>query len=349
MVRARIRGIFSTALTRLLLDHGFEMVQPSSVIRERFKLENYQTRSPPDIDIYDRIDRQGIIAFGLEGAVENLASIFQSTFDDVILRRRFPTYSRRDRFLTYHNIRIKESYQKIVMRSDSKRCQISAEFPALSKKKLDDLRSSVTPTLEGHHYYKTCGRRIASFLEMAERMLEKGCPRGEVERLFKETIRREYPHVNSKVDIEHVKIDGRIFNLDNAKILEFDEDRGMITLRRVFIKKGVYNGLKITKDPGDYALTKLRIGGWSLQTRYFTSDGRYKGTYINLNTPIELYPDRIRYVDLEVDICVWPNGRVEKIDEGKLDERIAQGYLSKRLGEIVKEKIEEIMRSVGIF
>ena len=68
--------------------------------------------------------------------------------------------------------------------------------------------------------------------------------------------------------------------------------------------------------------------------------------YINLNTPIELYPYGIRYVDLEVDVCVWPNGRVKKLDEKKLKEAATEGIITPKLVRIVKEKLREIMKDL---
>ncbi|MFB0567242.1 MAG: RNA-binding protein, partial [Candidatus Bathyarchaeia archaeon] len=62
MARARVRGIYSTALTKLLLDDDFEIVQPSARIRERFKLEENQEL--PDLVIYDRRNWQGVYARG---------------------------------------------------------------------------------------------------------------------------------------------------------------------------------------------------------------------------------------------------------------------------------------------
>jgi hypothetical protein len=183
---------------------------------------------------------------------------------------------------------------------------------------------------------------------MAERLLEKGCPLKEVESLFKETILREYPYEGSRVDLEHVKIDGTILHLGPTEIMGLNDENGSIRLMRTFNIPGTYDGLKTHKDPGDQAITDLKIGEWNFKTRYFSKEGEYKGTYVNLNTPIEFYPTRIRYVDLEVDICLWPNGKILKIDREELDEKISQGYVSERLGRIVTEKVKGLLDSLSL-
>lgn len=330
MVKARVRGIYSTALTRLLLDEGFDIVQPSTIIRERFKIDWDKGDAQPDIDIYDRVDRQGINAGGSPEAIDTLASTLLSKLDDVVIRRRGA-----QQYLT----------EAVDIGSSN---FLSAEFPSLSKRKLDSIRSLVAPTLEGHHYYRACGGRISSLLEMAERLLEQNCPPKEVETLFKETIRPYYPREGSTVGIEHVKVIGYTFNLGEAEILKFDEGSGFMRLRRRFIRRGMYDGLRVRKECGDYAVTELRIGEWSLKTRYFSRDDDYKGTYINLNTPIELYPRSIRYVDLEVDICVWPNGSFKVLDEEKLQLWISRGFISPKVGDIVRDEVKALIESIDL-
>jgi protein associated with RNAse G/E len=59
--------------------------------------------------------------------------------------------------------------------------------------------------------------------------------------------------------------------------------------------------------------------------------GEFIGRYVNINTPVEFYPDRIRYIDLEVDVAVWPDGSVQCLDQEELDTLHEAGLMSSRL------------------
>ncbi len=341
----RVRGIYSTALIRLFLDNNIRIAEPSATTRERFNLREHGESVSPDLDVYDRLDRQGVNVIGDQGSLEQLSKLLHLAFDDAVFRWRLSAYGEAtgspDAEANLHDTLMRSSISRPL-----RRARLSVEFPSLSKAKLDNLRARVTPTLDGHHYYKACGGRISAMLEMAEKLLEKDCPRKEVEALFHETVAGEFPDEGSRINIEHVKISGSIFDLGVAEITDFDHKKGQIQFLRNLTGKGVYDGLRIQKDSGDYAVTEVELGQWSFRTRYFSRDSRHKGTYINLNTPVELYPTGIRYVDLETDICVWPDGRIQKVDEEKLENMIQEGYVSEKLGQIVREKTEEIMNSL---
>jgi len=467
VANARIRGIYSTALTKLLLDCGFEIVQPSTTLKDRFELE--RNMESPDIDIYDRYDKRGVRVLGKAEAVKAFKSILQAHFDDVIIRewkvtadgiykglkkhldtdthsvlvdigsaigkvdeeeirdsnakhvvvqverRRIGT---KEPILTTeikipgkyailipgHQVKVSRKildWQKRshliqlgkdlnlrdwgviwrtsaadqpteVLRNEVARLleegesvlkkaeQVDApavlwegshsmetEFPALSKRKFDELRGVVTPTLDGHHFYKTCGKEISSAVDMAEKLLEEGKSCKEVEDLLQKTIQKEYPEVGSVIEIEHVKLDGRVFHLGEALIESLDNDNSAIEFSRVFKREGVYDGLKTRKEPGDIAITDAKVGEWYFKTRYFSKDGESKGTYVNLNTPVELYPYGVRYVDLEIDVCVWPDGRIEVLDEERFENAVREGLVTQKLTEIVREKLQEIMKNLS--
>lgn len=463
MAAAQIRGIFTTALTKLLLENGFEIVNPSATIKERFNLQS--TSEIFDLKVKDRYDRQGVRVSGAKESVYAFKSILQSQLDDVVIRQlpysldaiykglilqdatkdaylvnlgsitgflskneipklesneivvqverkiispKNPTLTTKIKFPGRYAVLISEPQIKtsLQIRDLTKRAKLYAlgkqlvsknwgiiwrgtaanqppealreevqklveeaenvmekakeaetpsllkdgvycldvEFPALSKKRLDEVRASIVPTIEGHHFYKACEGKVSSALEMAESMLEKGSPKEEVEKLLKKTVEAEFPTEDSWIDIEHVKLSGKTFYLGKAYIEKFNGNT--LCLRRVFEKPGIYDGLGVPKESGDYAQTETEIGEWWLKTKYFSHDGQHKGTYINLNTPVELYPQGIRYVDLEVDILVWPNGASEIVDMEKLEKALDKGFVSEKLVCIVKSKMQEVMKNL---
>ncbi|MEM1606589.1 MAG: DUF402 domain-containing protein [Candidatus Bathyarchaeia archaeon] len=352
MFKVKVRGIYSTALTRILLENGFKIVQPSAAIRERFKLPpSPDDQSQPDLEINDRFDKQGVNVTGDSEAAEKFISVLLNCLDDVIIRRKtilMPMHPNNSSESSSLPEILSEVLTEVNSLTPHQIIRVDVEFPGLSKRKLDDIRSTVVPTLSGHHYFKAYGGKAATIVEMAEKLLEKGYSIKEVEELFRECIMREYPYRGSKLNIEHVKINGRVFQLGEARILEFNEEDQHVSLLRVFSSQGVYDGLKVPKESGDYAITRMKIGGLCFQTSYFSRDGEYKGTYVNINTPIEIYPGKVRYVDLEVDVCMWPDGRIQKIDFENLEKAVKMGYISERLKSIASRVVEEAIANLNL-
>lgn len=217
---------------------------------------------------------------------------------------------------------------------------MDVELPALSKSKLDEIRAALCPTLAGHHYYKVCGGRIAAALEMAENLLIEGKPKDEVEAVFRREIAAEYPFAGATIDVEHVKASGLVLCLGKASIESLDDV--CIRLQRAIKANGVYDGLDAKKEAGDIAETEAKLDEWHFKTRYYSKDGLYKGCYVNFNTPVELYPDAIRYVDLEVDICVLSDGTLKVMDEEKLQRAVNKGHISEKLARMVQQKVLEV-------
>ena len=79
----KIRGIYTTALTKLLLNAGYAIIDPSPEIQERFSLKPVQ--ESPDIVIQDREDHQGIDIVGESYLLSLLVRLLQETLMDAIL------------------------------------------------------------------------------------------------------------------------------------------------------------------------------------------------------------------------------------------------------------------------
>jgi len=222
---------------------------------------------------------------------------------------------------------------------------MDVEFPSVSKRQLDKLRACSAQTLDMHHFYKSCGGRVSAALEMAEKLLERGQDSSEVEELFKEEIMHEFPNAGSLVNVEHIKLSGYVLDLGQATIESINNEQ--IKYSRIMRSNGVYDGLGVRKEAGDKAISETKTGEWCITTKYFSKDGEWKGTYINLNTPVEVYPKTLRYIDLEVDVCIKPDGTIEVLDMEKLEKALEKGSISKTLFEIVKEKAKEIREVVA--
>lgn len=452
-MRAKIRGIYTTALTKLLLENGFQIVQPSQAIKTRFSIPS--NNGPPDIKIKDRYDLQGVVALGTAEATETFKAIVHLSFEDALTRKwsvsldgiykgrmvnadenlvyidigngtvgvlpkqeasnenqnevivqverkrlgrktpvltaqlkivgefailvrkgrtgvslkirdlnkrmelytlgrqlspegwgiiwREPAAQKPREFLEKEIARLTEKVKTLNEKAASAEAPallleglyfLDVEFPYASKRKLDQLRASVTPTLEGHHFYKSCSGNVSAALEMAEKLLEKGQSHAEAEELFKRQAQPEFPEEGATVDVDHVKLSGAVFRLGQATIETINNEE--IKYCRTIRADGFYDGLGVAKEAGDKAVSETKQGEWHITTNYFSKDGTWKGTYININTPVEVYPSALRYVDLEVDVCVYPNGKTKIIDMEKLEKAFERGFLSKALFERVK-------------
>ena len=308
-MKAKIRGIYATALTRLLLDHDFNIVQPSEEIAERFGLE--ASEDEPDLSIHNRLDLQGVEAIGSTETIEALRTILRREFFDVILRRKVEGSC------------------------------LDVEFPWDSKNKLDELRKTVFPSVQKHHYYKAFGGEVSSAVDMAEKLLLLDSHPEKVEELFMQTIEPHLPYEDSEILVEHVKLNGPALNLGKA-VIESYEEGTRIKYVREMKSDGIYDGLGMKKKAGDRAFTEVKLGEYYTETRYYSQKERFKGAYINLNTPVEFYPSKIRYVDLEVDICVVPEGDVKVVDMDLLERAAREQIITGKFVEIVKEKISEL-------
>ncbi|MFP3984782.1 MAG: ribonuclease E/G [Candidatus Bathyarchaeia archaeon] len=463
--KARVRGIYSTAITKLLLDNEFEIVQPSPTIKKRFTLS--QNSKPPDVDIYDRHNKQGLHVVGKSESLTALQAILLQRLPDVIFRKQsFPTdgvfkgvikedeeseqfvyvdvgsavgklpkkqvetnetdevivqverrtTSTRQPLLSRkistsgkyavlipeENVKVSlkirdpqkrtslikfgkkiappkigiiwrssaadqpetilereidnlsNIHRKIFERAKQQKAPVllwgsqyymNVEFPALSKASLDEVRAKVTPTLNAHHYYKACGRKISATLETAEKMLENNVSLEEARLLFSQTITSEYPSEGSVISIEHVKPNGKVYYLGEARVEECGDET--LQYSRTIKSEGFYDALGTPKEPGDRAITEAKIGGWHYTTKYFSENGVYKGGHVNFHTPLELYPRWIRYVDLEVDVCLFPDGVVQVLDDDELEKAVAKGFVSEKLAVLVKDELSNVLKKFG--
>ncbi len=199
-------------------------------------------------------------------------------------------------------------------------------FGRESRFALDDERRSVTTTMTGHHRIKAGSNSASAAVDFVEDL----CSDVEGEFPFDTVTRQFGPQEGETISLGHGKPDGRLIDLGSGTVTERSAD-GTLTIEREMSGHGTYDALGTKREPGDTATTTLKEGRWWYPTVYRSADGESRGTYVNVCTPVEVFPEQIRYVDLHVDVIKQPDGTVERVDEAELQSAVDAGQIPEAL------------------
>jgi hypothetical protein len=214
-------------------------------------------------------------------------------------------------------------------------------FGRASRFALDDERRAVVPTMPGHHRTKAASRAASAGVDLAEAVCGDALGDDPEDFPFAAVTRQFGPTVGDSVAIEHGKPAGHSITLGRGEVIERGAD-GTLAVEREMTPGGEYDALGVPRAAGDTALTKVREGRWWYPTVYRDADGDPKGTYVNVCTPVECFPDAVRYVDLHVDVVRHPDGRVERVDDDELDAAVADGDVPAALADRAREVASSI-------
>lgn len=325
--RLKIRGIYATALTKIFLDAGYTIVDPSAEIQGRFDLPASQTW--PEVLIRDRQQLQGVELIGEADQITVLVGLLQDRLLDAV-RLSFGAPLAAEQIGA-------EEMQREEVKDLAKAC---LEFGGDSKKTLDGVRAAVLPTLAGHHRLRII--RPKSLEEAEARLLENAASKEELEReLFQEAILMPL-FKSGTAALEHIKARAKPLHLRDGVLLHVDERR--MLLKRS-LSPGRYDGLDLPIEEGDFALTEVEEGAWYLKHAYYSRKGMLKGEYYNVNTPVEFYDTGARYIDLEVDVVRREGEEPYLIDRERLALLSSSGQISSRLERKALEVAESLMKN----
>jgi probable ribonuclease FAU-1 len=127
-------------------------------------------------------------------------------------------------------------------------------------------------------------------------------------------------------------------------------DGETLTLERSFSAGGRYDSLNVPKLAGDWGTIEAIRGAWVLRRAYHRADGTLIGELFNIQTPTELGPGVVRYVDLEVDVVRMPDGTVAVVDEDDLDAAVRVRGITPELAErarAVARRLADVLRAGG--
>ena len=206
-------------------------------------------------------------------------------------------------------------------------------FGRESRFALDEIRREVTATMAGHHRTKAATRSASAAVDFVEAVCAESASDGGEQDFPFETVTRQFgPLEGDSLGIDHGKPDGRCFTLGQGQVTNREAD-GSLTLRREMSPGGTYDALGVDRQAGDVAITKFEEGRWWYPTVYRGEDGTKRGTYVNVCTPVEVFPDAVRYVDLHVDVVKHADGTVERVDDDELAAAEDEGLIPSDLAD----------------
>nr|KJR72320.1 MAG: RNA-binding protein [Vulcanisaeta sp. AZ3] len=205
-----------------------------------------------------------------------------------------------------------------------------------AKTMLDNVRNNVTPTIIGHHTYKTL-KRNTTLLDLIETLLTHCNDRvGFSKEFLTQLMNRRY-----KVGIIHIKPNGDVIKLGTANVIKLEPNN--IVLLRKLRGGGYLDGLGLPKEEGDYAITCTTLGSNYLTHTYTDKNLKPKGIYININTPVEFTGNNILYIDLAIDIVKkWDSEKASIIDYEEYMNYVNMGTIPKK----IQEKIETLTKEL---
>jgi hypothetical protein len=240
-------------------------------------------------------------------------------------------------------------------------------FGRESRRALDADRRAVATTMPGHHRVKAGSATASTAVDFAEGVFahddsgqldwegngDGGTVDDDVDHdsdgeafPFAAVVDAFGPKEGDTYRLEHGKPEGRRITLGRGEVTALDPDAGRLTLEREMTGGGTYDGLGVPREDGDVAVTKLTEGKWWYPTVYRSADGETRGTYVNVCTPVELFPEHARYVDLHVDVVRHADGSVERLDDDELDAAVDAGHVQPALADRARTVATSVERAL---
>jgi len=86
---------------------------------------------------------------------------------------------------------------------------------------------------------------------------------------------------------------------------------------------------------------------WYNVFRFHEPDGAFRNYYCNINMPPKFEDGVLDYVDLEIDIVVWPDGRQDILDRADFEASAKRFGFTEDLRSKVEKALTEMLTTIG--
>lgn len=132
------------------------------------------------------------------------------------------------------------------------------------------------------------------------------------------------------VTINSRKYDGQIRRSWKGGLVH--ESDNLLILVGTFNEEVIHSDLGHLQA-GTVSFEHFWLGRWYNVFRFHEPDGTLKAHYANITMPPTFTNGVIDYVDLDIDVVAWPDGRVEVLDRDDFEKnRVTYGYSDEVIG-----------------
>jgi uncharacterized protein len=119
------------------------------------------------------------------------------------------------------------------------------------------------------------------------------------------------PQSKPIVTINSRKFDGRVHRSWQAELIE--RNGSLLTFRGVFEQEVRHSNLGVIR-PGTVSYEYYWLDRWYNVFRFHEPEGDLRNYYCNVNLPPKYENEVLDYIDLDIDLVIWSDDRVEVLD-----------------------------------
>lgn len=121
------------------------------------------------------------------------------------------------------------------------------------------------------------------------------------------------------------KYDGTLHRSWECRLISFDGEK--LNAVGEFAKTVVHSHLGVIES-GTRSFETFWLDRWYNVLRFETQDGNLRNYYANITLPPKFDGNSLDFIDLDLDVVYWPDGKIEVLDEQEFELNIARYHYS---------------------
>ena len=144
----------------------------------------------------------------------------------------------------------------------------------------------------------------------------------------------------SDLTVNAKKYDGRVRKIWKGGVLSQSDDSLVLVAK--FEETVEHNDLGCIKS-GTISFEHFWFDRWYNIFRFHKPDGELLAHYCNVAMPAVLEDDVLSYVDLDIDVIKWPDGRVDVLDRDDFEENTLKFGYTPNVIERAEQSLAELL------